>query len=238
MNTLWTFGDSFTSDLDYTNLHDNYKKYFEITNTDKIVTWPTILGEMLNFNVKNLALGGSSNYDTFQSICNNSDLFRENDVVIIGWGLIGKFRIARGDKFVSIFPDINNVNDIDSISKETIKEFIENRLIQFNTKRDRYSEEIHIWENIIRTLSINKKFKVYFWASEEERFLNEKTSIHIKKENYLFPNVNKPIMNYLRNDFNCKTIFHETNGVISDSHFGNEGHKLQAEIFYNIIKNG
>ena len=238
MNTLWTFGDSFTSDLDHNKLHDNYKKYFEITNTNKIVTWPTILGEKLNFNVKNLALGGLSNYDTFQSICDNSDMFMENDIVIIGWGLVGKFRIARGGEFVSIFPDINNVNDIELISKETIVEFIENRLIQFDTKRDRYAEEVHIWENIIRTLSKNKKFKVYFWSSEEPRLLNDKSSIHIKKENYLFPNVNKPIIHYLVNDLNCKTIFDETNSIVSDNHFGNEGHKLQAEIFYNIVKNG
>ena len=238
MNTLWTFGDSFTSDLDYNNLHNNYKNYFDITKTNTLETWPTVLGKLLNFDVKNLAKGGDSNYDTFQLICDNSNLFRENDIVIISWGLIGKFRVSHNNQFVSIYPDKSNINDIGFLSKKTLIEIIDNRYIIFDEKRDRYSEEIHIWEKGIRTLAKSKKFKVFFWTSEEQRFLVDRKSKYFSRENYLFPEINKPIVHHLKNDLNCKTIFDETNGLVPDTHFGNEGHKLIGEIFYNIISNG
>lgn len=238
MNTLWTFGDSFTADLDYTNLHNNHIKYFELTNTNQLTTWPNLLGQMLNYNVKNLAKGGSSNYDMFQLICDNSNSFKENDIVIIGWGLLTKFRVSHNNKFVSIYPDKNNISDIGSLSKETLIEFMDNRNIVFDEKRDRYSEEIHIWENVIRTLAKNKNFKVYFWSTEEERILIDRKSIHANRKNYLFPNINEPIIHHLKNKLKCKTMNDETNGIVPDTHFGNEGHKLQAEIFFNIISNG
>lgn len=238
MQTLWTFGDSFTADLDYNNLHENYKNYLTLTNDNKIETWPHNLSKLLNFNIKNLAKGGSSNYDTFQLICDNSNLINENDVVIVGWGLLGKFRVSHNNQFISVYPDKANMKDIGLLSKETLNEFVDNRHIIFEEKRDRYSEEIHIWENVLRTLARNKKFKIYFWSSEESRILIDKRSKYINRDNYLFPNVNEPIIHHLRNFLKCETINDETNGMISDTHFGNKGHKKIADIFYNIIING
>ena len=238
MNTLWTFGDSFTADLDYNHLHNNYVNYFNITNTNKLETWPTVLGRLLDLNVTNLAKGGNSNYDTFQLICDNSNLFKENDIVIISWGLLTKFRVSYNNQFVQIYPDKSNIRELGTLSKETIIEIIDNRNIIFDEKRDRYSEEVHIWENVIRTLAKNKKFKVYFWSSEESRILVDRKSKYHNRENYLFPEINKPIVRHLANNLKCKTIFDETNGAVPATHFGNEGHKLIGEIFYKIISNG
>jgi hypothetical protein len=36
MNTLWIFGDSFSSDFDYNHLHQNHKTYMEITGINHI----------------------------------------------------------------------------------------------------------------------------------------------------------------------------------------------------------
>ena len=54
--------------------------------------------------------------------------------------------------------------------------------------------------------------------------------------NYLCKDSNEPLIHYLRKK-GCTSMEDETNGFISDSHFGVAGHNKQAEIFYKEIKN-
>ncbi len=76
MNTLWIFGDSFS--IEYVdNLHENHKRYVQLKNINEITTWPKFLGDKLNYQVKNLAKGGNSNYEIFQ----NSISVRDRTIV-------------------------------------------------------------------------------------------------------------------------------------------------------------
>ena len=63
---------------------------------------------------------------------------------------------------------------------------------------------------------------------------------------YLVKNSSDDVLKkYIKNNvFNIiqknggKTINEETEGKIPDNHLGESGHKVQAELFYNHIKNG
>lgn len=85
----------------------------------------------------------------------------------------------------------------------------------------KWSDEVYSWEKLIINYSKSKKFDLYFWCGEETNLSNDKkiTTIH-----------------QLRN-MGCTNMGDETEGMIMDSHFGIEGHKKIADIFFKIITN-
>jgi hypothetical protein len=237
MKTIWIFGDSFSTNFDHSNLHENQKKYMEYIGVNEIKTWPTLLADKLGCELKNLARGGDSNYQIFQDICDNCHKIKEEDIVIVGWGLITKFRISYNNQFVNVHPQ-GGVKDYGTLSKETLQEILNNRLKndRYAGKRDRYAEEVNLWEKVISVLAKNKKFNVYFWNSEEDRLIYCEPNEFKNKMNYLCKYSNEPLIHYLRKK-GCTSMEEETNGLVSDSHFGIQGHIKQSEIFYNEIIN-
>ena len=125
MNTLWIFGDSFSSEFDYNNLHENHISYMNIIGVNHIPVRGTVLAEKLGYQIKNLAKGGSSNYQIFQDYCDSCHLIQPNDIVIVGWGLIDKFRISEKNKVINVHP--NNTMDYENMSKSTLDEIVKNR---------------------------------------------------------------------------------------------------------------
>lgn len=233
MNTLWVFGDSFSSTYS-DNLHDNHKKYMELKKINKIKTWSEELSEKLQFELKNFAKGGNSNYEIFQNFCDNCDKIVENDIIIIGWSLIYKFRISENNKFHNIGKEINS--SIGMVSKETLIEIFDNRYNIYKNQRDRWADEVYFWENAIRTLSKYKKFKSFFWTAEEPRLIYNLDNDTKKDKNYLCSESNEMLLSYL-NKLGCTSMSNETNGIVGDNHFGVDGHMKQAEIFYDSIIN-
>lgn len=208
MNKLWIFGDSFSSLIDFENLqNENVKNYLIINNITNFETWSQILSKKLNFSLENFARGGKSNYQIFFDFCDNIENIGENDTVIIGWALLGKFIIADNQKFVDIHPYGDYFHY--DIKNESLQEIISNR------KNETWIKEINHWKKLINFTSLSKKFRLIYWSGEEK----------LLKNNHII--VSK-----------CQTILDETNGIIHDSHLGMNGHKLLAEMFYNIIING
>ncbi len=107
MNNLWIFGDSFSSTCFPHERSDNMKNYLNTIDSVDIKSWSELLSEKLNYDLKNFAKGGNSNYQIFQDFCDQSHLIKENDIVVIGWGLIQKFRISQNNKFINISPGNN-----------------------------------------------------------------------------------------------------------------------------------
>lgn len=232
MNTLWIFGDSFSSDFDYNNLHENHISYMKIMGINSIPVWGTVLAEKLGYDIKNLAKGGSSNYQIFQDYCDSCHLIQPNDIVIIGWGLIDKFRISENNKVINVHP--NNTRDYENMSKSTLDEIVKNRREIYNGL-DMWAGEVYGWERAMNTLSKNKGYYVYFWSTEEDRLIYKENEEHKKSKNYLCSESEQSLIHYLRNA-GCLSMSQETNNVVVDSHFGIHGHNKQAEIFYNEIK--
>lgn len=224
---LWVFGDSFSSDPLMSN--HNYNKYVEITGKN-IVTWPHLLGQHLGYDVANLATQGSSNYQTFQDFCKNSHRINEGDMVIIGWGLVEKFKWADDknlDGFRSVHP-----NDVKMNYKEgTFFDIVENR------KSKIWRQEIYDWENFLKSFAVARGIEFYTWANEEQDLIyNEPTDLKEAKEKFwLIKNSDKPLIHYLKN-VGAKTMTDETNGEVQDFHMGYEGHIVQAKLFYNDIQ--
>ena len=206
MKTLWTFGDSFTADYDINSpIDSNVNRYLRLKNEKTLKSWPNVLSEKMETEVKNLAKGSNSNYQIFQDFCDVSGEINENDIVIVCWGLLTKFRTVMSNQFINQYPSKglfwNNVIE----DRESIK----------------WADEVYSWEKLMINYSKSKKFKLYFWCGEEKNLTQNKQIKTIE---------------HLRN-LGCQTMGDETNNIIGDSHFGIEGHRQVANVFYNLINN-
>lgn len=109
MNTLWTFGDSFTEGTGCGIDDEYHKNYFK--KGDK--TWPVWLSELLNTNLKNCGKGGYSNDMILDSIIDNWKYIKQKDIVFIGFTYSHRFDIPIDGKLKSIvhnFSEKNNNN--------------------------------------------------------------------------------------------------------------------------------
>jgi hypothetical protein len=143
MANIWTFGDSFTK--------HNRKEYIDWKGREP-QQWPNYLANKLDLGLYNLGQGGLSNYGIFVKVCDNSDLFETNDIVIIGWGLLSKFRIIQDNNFFDVHPN------------DSRTEFA---YYQDNRKHNKWVDEIKSWENLLGALGHAKNFTIITWSFEE-----------------------------------------------------------------------
>ena len=81
MNTLHLFGDSFTEGHKLDNSFPWYKVWKEWRGGNLPPVWHELLSEKLGMETNVKAIGGSSNHETFHTICENSDLFKKADAI-------------------------------------------------------------------------------------------------------------------------------------------------------------
>jgi hypothetical protein len=147
--TLWLFGDSFTQ-----SLVDNKDEW-----ATQYVEWkgyaPKVYGEILadtfGFNLMNYGSGGIDNYSIFQNICNLSDKIFPNDVIIIGWTSVTRFRLVdKWNNWKRIIPKFDrNVRNLEDVSNTTLEEILINRT------KERYTEEVCSWIKLLNTTFSN-----------------------------------------------------------------------------------
>ena len=188
-------------------------------------SWSEILSEKLNMTLVNKARGGFGNDAIFDEFCMVSDKIKKNDIVIIGWSYLNRFRVPRFFNNIWEWNNISVFSDISELSKKTIEEI--------GVSRDciLYETEIHNREKLIREYSKLKGFKVYFWNAafpleNEDGYLLQ----NIEKETYL-----DTFITFVSR-LGGQQIIEETNGIVDDSHFGEKGHIIQANLFYDEIK--
>lgn len=208
MNTLHTFGCSFTAPFD--PARKEYKDYMDFRGGTFPKIWPELLSKKMGLKLSNQGVGGSSNYDIFQSFCDNVDKIKKGDVVIISWSFKERFRIVneKYDLFVKIGTGYEVV--VPNISKNTINEILCNRMDQ------KWCEEVYSWEKVIKKLSELIGFKLFFWSLDDS----------FKEHNGLI---------MLFGEIGAETINAETNGVVPDFHFGEIGHQVQCDYFYGVL---
>jgi hypothetical protein len=170
INTLWTFGDSFT----YGNgclANEIYPTQYKKSDKDKI--WPEIVSTKLNFELKNFGMGMFSNDKIIDSIIDNYDYINKNDLVIIGNTFYSRFDIPYEGKLITLstvnLPDDNNkfLNDIIVIMDD---ELLKNRQL----KRILF----------IKSLLEKKGVKCIIWEVEKE--WNDYETIAIATNNEIF----------------------------------------------------
>ena len=220
MNTLFTFGCSYTADFETNNLK-NYLQYKEYRGGTYPKSWPTLLSEKIGMNIKNFGIGGTGNQSIFEQFCIHSNEINENDVVIIEWSFIHRFRMALGNNWhhMTLGAPFIHFNEIS------------NRIIE-NRTNHLYVDEIFNHIKLINEFSKSKKFKIFYWfADEEMRKKLSKDTIDI--ENFICWEKSIKEETYLQGGI---TIREETNNVVNDDHFGELGHQIQSKIIYDYIK--
>lgn len=247
MNKLFTFGCSYTEDF------ENVFKSKELNVQSKFVpaqinyvnefldgeipkSWPKLLADLLDYESINYAKGGDSNYGIFEEICINANKFKKDDIVIVGWTHVMRFRWPSKRGWSPCFTNYHNEGD------EHLDENTHNKII---LARDSgcLVNEIYNYQKIIIYLSEVVGFKLYFWSSCD-KIINSESENFLNNEIYL---LNEKIISYKKNHLKFQNIFdivkdnggltisNETKEKISDGHLGKIGHEVQAKLFYEHI---
>lgn len=249
MNTLYTFGCSFTENYNdlhkWTNIEENIKrptvKYFEdFLGLEKFPNWTTQLADKLGMVEKNCAgvsgliepkfnyVTGNCNLAVENSVSHYSDQYQEGDILIIQWTFMTRFRwydeTANGIRSYVI--STNNDGSLKNIFNE----------IAINRSYPHWIDELFMRMKMINELAKAKKFKVYYWTIDDS-IVDYKFDEITNNPQWLCSNrLTRHGYNvFIKNEFGAKTIFDETNGEINDHHLGITGHKVLAEIFHNYI---
>ena len=155
MGTVWTFGDSLTegfkSGETWAKTYVEWKGYVPMT-------YGEIIANKLNFELINLGKGGLDNYSILECFIKNIEKIKKNDIVILGWSDVGRFRLAtKNDTWISLVPNFTNLTNMENISLNTINEMSVNRLSKV------YIEELNIWINFFN--HVIRDFQVISWSN-------------------------------------------------------------------------
>ncbi len=205
-NKLWCFGDSYTQR--YTTGSEWSKNYIDFKGyTPKV--YCDFLSEELGIESENCGVGGFDNYSIFESLCKKVHLINENDIIIIGWSSIIRFRLASKDgswvKFVPGAVTDYHLSHHTDVSRTTIEEIFINRdsLIYYN--------EVNTWIHFINH-TLNKNRIIHWTPFDDNISLNAHKLLKFE------------------------TIKMETN-VVEDHHYGENAHKKLSSIFFEMLKN-
>lgn len=231
MNKLWTFGCSFTSEYNFTPYQGAINpmiEYREWRNGSEPELWTTLLSNKLGLEEKNLGYPGSTVYKIFDAFCNNCHLIERGDVVIVEWTRLQRFRVAQHGKFPTVLPA--NIND-----NCTILSYSATVQIQVNRIQRPFIEEVYSFQNFIEEFCNSLGCELYFWSADDY-IINRESDDFKSKRKYLLPEANIDMTQYLRRKYDAETIYDETNGEVTDQqHYGERGHKVMSEMFYNEI---
>jgi hypothetical protein len=203
MRTVWTFGDSLTEGFKSGDLwartYVEWKGYIPMT-------YGEIVADRFGYQLINLGKGGSDNYTIFENFINNIDNIKNDDIVIIGWSDVGRFRLAtKSNTWTSFVPNFdNNLTNMENVSNQTILEVCVNR------SSNVYIDEVNTWINFIKKTI--KNFKIINWST----FNNGKLDGVFVEE--------------------IDKITNETKGEINDAHFSEKGQKQLSDILIREIK--
>jgi len=98
MNTLWTFGCSFTNGMGCNPGDEYYEKHKK--EGDKI--WPALVAEHLNMELQNISINGCGNDVILDNIIDNYGKINEGDLVIIGFTISQRFDVPYKNNFISV----------------------------------------------------------------------------------------------------------------------------------------
>ena len=232
MPTLWTFGCSFTANYKMyhfnTGLESGDLKYSKFRGGSLPPVWPTILANKLGYKLNNMGTLGDSNHQIFKKFCEACCYIKSGDLAIIEWTFMERFMIAastlEGDALLTASPH--------NVDLPIGKEASDNMFI--NRSKLIWTSEIYAFENIIDELAKAKGFDAFYW-SVDHRIINGESEEFRNKRKYLFNECNEGMLNYLQKNYGAQTISDETNHLLTDVHYGEKGHAIMAEKFYEDL---
>jgi hypothetical protein len=227
MNTLYTFGCSYTQDFEKVYPDDAQLKYVdEFLNGIMPPSWPKVLSKLLGYDCINTSRGGIGNETIFENVCKMSPNFKKGDMVIIQWTENYRFRWPNPDgHWVNQLSNWDN--KIPTLSQTTRDEILIIR------DHPLYRKELYNYHTLIEQLASSVGFDIYYWSMGE----NIITELPKDKKFLLTDKFDKITYNYPKyfGKMNAQTIIQETNGVNSDGHYGKGGHEIIGRLFYEHI---
>ena len=234
MSTLHTFGCSFTADFllnSFGSTPNLASPFVEFHNGIIPDIWAVTLSKKLGFELKNYGYAGLSNNGIFDIFCDNCYKFKKDDIVILEWTRMQRFRLSQDGKLPTVLP-IQNENQRENtiINPDSIID------MQINRLEKPWREEIYSYQNFIVEICRVIDCELYIWAADND-LINSESDDFKKQHNYLIPEANYDMFHYLNEKYGALTMFEETNGFAADKHhYGKTGHDVLANLFYNEIK--
>lgn len=216
MNNLFVFGCSYTAP--YGDIIKNYREYRKFRGGTLPPVWPEILSEKLNLNLFNYGIGGAGNDFIFEEFCEKSDELRKGDTLIIEWS----YHTRVNFKF-----DVEN--DIyDKIRVGRNQDYYKNQFLKFEK----------VIDNLCKHIGVN----VFYWSGDwdviyrlpKEKLYNRK---YLLCDKVVYNDYEQYTPFTTVFELGGQTIKMETNGLIDDLHFGESGHRIMADLFYDHIIN-
>jgi hypothetical protein len=209
MNKIWGFGDSFTFGHGCRPDGPNVAYYYgHKKENDKI--WLDWLGEYMNMRAINLGICGASNDTILDSIIDNWENIKNDDIVIIGITYNGRFDIPINNRLQSVLWDWEErlpiIDKDKNFRKEEIETVLNFKYYFSNSElyKNRQLKRISFIERLLKS----KNIKCFTWDV---------------KSYVIFDSID--------------TIKNDTNGLIDDSHFSFKGHYDFANIIHKKITN-
>jgi hypothetical protein len=218
MGKLWVFGDSNSALYTDTTMKLQHwvKPYIDYLGYEP-KHFSQVLAEKLNLDLENHGMGGSDNYTIFETLFYQIKKFnKEEDVIFVGLTDPTRFRVAVTNSDVNYFRPITvgGHNDNLPISKDTIQDILANRMNPLFAKE--FENQVNLFKLVLTG------YKLYFWTPFDP--LREAKGI-----------INLMKLGYLYKRGNITSINQETNGQITDGHFGEKGNLLLADLFYTFM---
>lgn len=201
---IWTFGDSYTSafrDMEWADQYTKWKGYVPKVYGELISDW-------MNIELSNKGKGGFDNYSILQMICNHADKINSEDIIIIGWSNVIRFRLV--NDFGGWCRVLSNYSRnapefvVNDISDNTLNEMLVNR------QHPLHLTEIRSWIKLL-DLTFHKNMVIH-WSPFHNNISNH--------------------------SFGCakyEKIKFETNGKLNDGHFSEKGQFDLAKDLMEII---
>lgn len=233
-NTLHSFGCSFSEHF-YHRLQNSYldlsvfNSYKEIYGEDSLVSWHEYISNEFKLNLNIQGHSGGSNYQIFQSFCDSVYNIKENDIVIIEWTYINRFRVV-SNEHNGWTPILSNQSEHDFIEKGSL-----NKILFLRETKDYYKDEIISYMKIINELCILKGCKIYYWTIDEKLF-NYFYKKNIINEFWLFYDNHFENFNYVQYILDNNGLLIKDELSYQDPHFGIMGNKVLGNLICNYIK--
>jgi hypothetical protein len=235
-NTLWTFGCSFTAEYDPVGsptLRTKYDDYKDWRGGNLPKSWPTLLSEMMDYNVKNFGKGGSANQSIFWKFIEEHKNFKKGDLIIIGWTSILRFvAYNERDKCMNnMLPTFINTNVGHILSDQALTEIFNNR------SHAEWSIELCRWISLINSFCKLSEIKILHWSSDSF-FLDKYIDKNDVDSFIRTPRGSLDVFEFSGGLYSDgkRSIKDETSDEVMDLHNGELGHLSQARYFHEFIK--
>lgn len=252
MATLHLFGDSYSQGHNLDLTYPPYQAWKNHRKGDLPPTWGELLSEKLGMSLSVRAVAGMSNQEIFMTFCKHAKEFVKNDIVIINWTYMPRFRWAsfERDNDGEVIIDTRSKpkpmwkrlgggispHDLHHINKGTLRDIVLNRT------EDLYLEEIYQYENLIEQFGKAMGFRFFFWSAENSLIFNlpreeQRQRKYLLHDEFEITGSDHHFFEIIKR-YGGFNIHDDTKGAVMDNHLGETGHRVQFEMFYDYIENG